>query len=57
MSKAKSPDLVRVNINLPFRLVERVKKFAEYYGTSYTIAYILLLTRSLEYEDAKTIVK
>ncbi len=50
--KNSSLDLVRVNINLPSRIVEKVKAYADSLGINTTSAYIVLLNQALEQKDA-----
>lgn len=44
---ANNSKLVRVNINLPVKLVERVKQYADSLGLPYTQTYVLLLNNAL----------
>lgn len=52
-SKSKQ-ELVRIGINLPVNLVNRVKKYAEETGLNITSAYISLLSQALRQNDAIT---
>lgn len=47
MSKLKNMQLVRVNVNMPITLVERVKEYANKLGINVTTAYIVLLNQVL----------
>lgn len=49
MSKKANENLVRVSINLPVQLIERVQKYADYLGVNLTTAYIILLNNALDY--------
>lgn len=48
MTKIKNLDLVRVNMNLPISIVNRVKEYADNLGINVTSAYIVLLNQALE---------
>ena len=41
-------ELLRVNLNLPASVVEKVRDYADSVGINYTSAYIVLLNRGLE---------
>lgn len=49
MAKVKNIDLVRVNINLPVTITNRVKEYAKSMGINVTSAYIMLLNQALDY--------
>ena len=51
MAKKKNVVLVRVSINLPSSIVEKVKDFGESLGLNTTSAYIVLLNQALEQKD------
>ncbi len=51
MAKKKNVELVRVSINLPSSIVEKVKDFGESLGLNTTSAYIVLLNQALEQKD------
>lgn len=50
MAIGKTYETIRVNVNLPVKLVERVKKFSEDFGIPATQGYILLLNSGLKTE-------
>lgn len=52
-SKSKQ-ELVRIGINLPVNLVNKVKEYAEETGLNITSAYISLLSQALRQNDAIT---
>lgn len=52
MAKKTNTELVRVNINLPMNIVNRVKEYADGLGINATSAYIVLLNQALEQKDA-----
>lgn len=52
-SKSKQ-ELVRISINLPVNLVNKVKMYAEETGLNITSAYISLLSQALRQNDAIT---
>ncbi len=52
MAKKQNLELSRVNINLPDTLIEKVKNYANDLGINVTSAYIVLLNRALEQNDA-----
>lgn len=41
--------LVRVNINLPQSVIEKVKEYAKSTGLNYTSAYVSLLNQAIDY--------
>ena len=45
-------ELVRVNMNLPNSLVERVKDYANKVGINTTSAYIVLLNQALDQKES-----
>lgn len=45
-------ELLRVNLNLPASVVEKVRDYADSVGINYTSAYIVLLNRGLEHIKA-----
>lgn len=47
----KKQELIKVNMNLPVRLVEKVRTYAESLGLNLTSAYIVLLSKALEQKD------
>ena len=47
----KRQKTVRVNINLPIKLVNSVKEYADDYGIPYTQAYVILLQTAIEQKD------
>lgn len=51
----RNVELIRVNMNLPKKIVEQVKKYADELGLPVTQAYIVLLNRALEQKDLKTL--
>lgn len=51
MAKNINENLVRVNMNLPSHIVERVKSYADSLGINLTSAYIVLLNQALEQKD------
>lgn len=51
MAKKKNVELVRVSINLPSSIVEKVKDFGDNLGLNTTSAYIVLLNQALEQKD------
>ena len=44
-------ELVRVNINLPKNVIERVKEYADEIGIPMTQAYIVLINMALQQKD------
>lgn len=50
MANKKNLDLVRVNMNLPISLVNRVKEYANKNGINTTAAYIVLLNQAIDYK-------
>lgn len=54
MAKTKNNELVRVNINLPMSIIEKVKKYGDKLGINATSAYILLLNKAIEQEELMT---
>lgn len=54
MAKKSNLELIRVNINLPSQLVEKVKKYGEENGLNTTSAYIVLLNQALSQAEAMT---
>lgn len=50
MAIGKKYETIRVNMNLPVKLVERVKDFSENFGIPATQGYILLLNSGLKQE-------
>lgn len=51
MAKKKNIELVRVSINLPSSIVEKVKEYGDNLGINTTSAYIVLLNQALEQKD------
>lgn len=51
MAKTKNTELVRVSINLPNSLAEKVKTYADNLGINATSAYIVLLNQALEQKE------
>lgn len=51
MAKEKNNKLVRVNMNLPASVVNRVKSYGEKIGINTTSAYIVLLNQALDQKD------
>ena len=47
----KKNELVRVNINLPKKIIERVREYADSLGIPMTQAYIVLIDMALQYKD------
>lgn len=41
--------LVRVNINLPQSVIEKVKEYSKSTGLNYTSAYVSLLNQAIDY--------
>lgn len=52
MAKNTNLDLVRVNVNLPNHIVQKVKEYADGLGINTTAASIVLLNQALEQKDA-----
>lgn len=50
MALGKKYETIRVNVNLPIKLVERVKQFSDDFGIPATQGYILLLNSGLKTE-------
>ncbi len=48
MKKKNNYESIRVNVNLPKKLVDRVKEFADNLGVNYTTAYIMILNQNLD---------
>lgn len=48
MSRKYNYELERVSINLPKKLVQRIKEYSKYHGLNVTSAYIILLTEKLD---------
>ena len=51
MAKVNNVQLTRVNMNLPSKLVERIKEYASSLGLPLTQAYTVLLNQALEQKD------
>lgn len=51
MANTKKIDLMRVNINLPIAVVNRVKEYADKLGINTTSAYIVLLNQALDQKE------
>lgn len=51
MAKINNVQLTRVNMNLPSKLVERIKEYAASLGLPLTQAYTVLLNQALEQKD------
>ena len=51
MAKVNNVQLTRVNMNLPSKLVERIKEYAASLGLPLTQAYTVLLNQALEQKD------
>lgn len=51
MAKISNVQLTRVNMNLPSKLVQRVKEYAESLGLPLTQAYTVLINQALEQKD------
>lgn len=51
MAKINNIQLTRVNMNLPSKLVERIREYAESLGLPLTQAYTVLLNQALEQKD------
>ena len=51
MAKINNIQLTRVNMNLPSKLVVRIKEYAESLGLPLTQAYTVLLNQALEQKD------
>ena len=47
----KKNELVRVNINLPKKIIERVREYADSLGIPMTQTYIVLIDMALQYKD------
>lgn len=47
----KTNNLTRININIPTKLAQRIKKYSNDLGIPFTQGYILLLTKALDSED------
>ena len=52
MAKEKNVELIRVNMNLPASIVNRVKDYAEKIGINTTSAYIVLLNQALDQKES-----
>lgn len=52
MAKKKNNNLIRVSINIPTELVDRVKEYAEKIGINITSAYIVLLNQALDQKQS-----
>ncbi len=52
MAKQVNKELIKVSMNLPMSIVERVKSYAETLGINITSAYIVLLNQALDQKDA-----
>lgn len=52
MAKEKNIELIRVNMNLPASIVNRVKDYAEKIGINTTSAYIVLLNQALDQKES-----
>lgn len=50
MAIGKKYETIRVNVNLPIKLVERVKEFSDNFGIPATQGYILLINSGLKTE-------
>lgn len=48
MKKKNNYELIRINVNLPKKIVNRVKEFADNLGVNYTTAYIMILNQNLD---------
>ncbi len=51
MANLEKRNITRVNMNLPTKLVEEVKTFAEDLGLPTTQAYTVLINYALEYKE------
>ena len=51
MAKKKNIELVRVSINLPSSILEKVKEYCDNLWINTTSAYIVLLNQALEQKD------
>lgn len=51
MAKISNVQLTRVSMNLPSKLVERIKEYSLKLGVPTTHSYILLLNKSLDNEN------
>lgn len=51
MANLEKRNITRVNMNLPTKLVEEVKEFAEDLGLPTTQAYTVLINYALEYKE------
>lgn len=51
MAKLEKRNLTRVNMNLPTKIVDKVKDYAEELGLPITQAYTVLINYALEYKD------
>lgn len=51
MPNLEKRDITRVNMNLPTKIVEQVKAYADELGLPVTQAYTMLLNQALEQKD------
>lgn len=51
MAKKTNENLVRVSMNLPVHIVDRIRGYADSLGINVTSAYIVLLNQALEQKD------
>ena len=51
MANLEKRNITRVNMNLPTKLVEEVKKYADELGLPTTQAYTVLINYALEYKE------
>lgn len=51
MPNLEKRDITRVNMNLPTKIVEQVKEYADELGLPVTQAYTMLLNQALEQKD------
>ena len=53
MNKKSSIESVRINMNLPVVLVNKVKEYANNLGINYTSTYIILINKGLKESEVK----
>lgn len=51
MAMIEKRDITRVNMNLPTKIVDEVKKYADELGLPVTQAYTMLLNQALEQKE------
>lgn len=52
--KRTKKNLVKVSMNLPSHIIEKVKEFADFLGINVTSAYIILLNQGLRHNPILT---